>query len=118
MEATNIGERIRELRSARKLTQSELAEMVGLSYIQIGRYETQKSAPSSEVLPKLAQALDTSTDFLMMGSQDEAVNAQLADKELLKQFREVELLSPEDKHLVKTFIDAFITKRHVQQLAK
>ncbi|HEY0056436.1 MAG TPA: hypothetical protein VGB63_13865 [Pedobacter sp.] len=43
---------------------------------------------------------------------------QLADKELLKQFREVELLSPEDKHLVKTFIDAFLTKRHIQELAK
>ena len=57
-------------------------------------------------------------DFLMMGSQDEMVSAQLADKELLKQFREVELLSPEDKHLVKTFIDAFITKKHNQQLVK
>lgn len=53
-----------------------------------------------------------------VGSQNESVNAQLADKELLKQFREVELLSSEDKHLVKTFINAFITKRHVQQLAK
>ena len=52
------------------------------------------------------------------GSQDDAVAAQLADKELLKQFKEVEMLSPEDKHLVKTFIDAFITKRHIQELAK
>jgi len=46
-----------------------------------------------------------------MGSQDEAVAAQLVDKELLKQFKEVELLSPEDKHLIKTFIDAFLSKR-------
>jgi hypothetical protein len=44
--------------------------------------------------------------------------AQLADKELLNQFREVEKLNPEDKHLVKTFLDAFITKRHVQKLAQ
>ena len=28
-----------------------------------------------------------------------------------------ELLNKEDKHLVKTFIDAFITKRQIQQLA-
>lgn len=118
MEAINIGERIKELRTAKKLTQSELAANVGLTYIQIGRYETQKSAPSSDVLQKLAQALDTTTDFLMMGSQDEVVSAQLADKELLKQFKQVELLSPEDKHLVKTFIDAFVTKRHIQELAK
>jgi hypothetical protein len=54
----------------------------------------------------------------MMGSQDEVVSAQLADKELLKQFKQVELLSPEDKHLVKTFIDAFLTKRQIQELAK
>jgi len=63
-------------------------------------------------------AYETTTDFLMMGSQDEVVSAQLADKELLKQFREVEMLSPEDKHLVKTFIDAFLTKLHIQELAK
>jgi len=43
----------------------------------------QKSSPSSDVLQKLAQALDTTTDFLMMGSQDEVISAQFADKELL-----------------------------------
>jgi len=56
--------------------------------------------------------------FLMLGSQDEVVSAQLADKELLKLFKQVEQLSQEDKHLVKTFIDAFVTKRQVQELAK
>ncbi|MXV14158.1 helix-turn-helix domain-containing protein [Pedobacter sp. HMF7056] len=114
----NIGERIKELRTAKKLTQAELAAKVGLTYIQVGRYETQKSAPSSDVLQKLAQALDTTTDFLMMGSHDEAVAAQLTDKELLRLFKLVEQLSPEDKHLVKTFIDAFLTKRQIQELAK
>jgi len=29
----------------------------------------------------------------------------------------VEKLSQEDKHLIKTFIDAFLTKRKIQQLA-
>ncbi|MXV14165.1 helix-turn-helix domain-containing protein [Pedobacter sp. HMF7056] len=114
----NIGERIKELRTEKKLTQGELAAKVGLTYIQVGRYETQKSAPSSDVLQKLAQALDTTTDFLMMGSQDEVVAAQLTDKELLRLFKQVEQLSPEDKHLVKTFIDAFLTKRQIQELAK
>jgi transcriptional regulator with XRE-family HTH domain len=114
----NIGNRIKELRSQKKLTQAELGEMVGLTYIQIGRYETGKSAPSSEGVQKLAQALDTTTDYLMNGDHDVAVAAQLTDRELLKQFKEVEMLSPEDKHLVKTFIDAFLTKRHIQELAK
>jgi hypothetical protein len=62
-------------------------------------------------------ALDTTTDFLMNGSDNEVVSAQLTDKELLYQFREVEKLDQEDKHLVKTFIDAFLTKKKIQQLA-
>jgi len=111
------GERIKELRTAKKLTQSELAKIVGLSYIQIGRYETQKSNPSSDVLQKIANALNTSIDFLMQGNTDDVISAQFKDKELLNQFIEVEKLNNEDKHLVKTFIDAFLTKRHIQKLA-
>ena len=53
----------------------------------------------------------------MSGSTDEAANAQLSDKELLQQFKEIEKLNDEDKHLVKTFIDAFITKKKIQKLA-
>jgi transcriptional regulator with XRE-family HTH domain len=113
-----IGERIKELRVQKKLTQSDLAKLVKLTYIQIGRYEGNKSNPSADVLQRLASALDTTTDFLMKGTEDEAVAAQLTDKELLKQFRQVEQLNKEDKHLIKTFIDAFITKRQVQQLAQ
>jgi transcriptional regulator with XRE-family HTH domain len=112
-----VGKRIKELRINKGLTQTELADKVGLSYIQVGRYETHKSNPSSDVLQKLATILETSTDFLMTGSFDDKVNAQISDLELLKQFKEVEKLNSDDKHLIKTFIDAFITKRQIQKLA-
>ena len=108
-----VGERIKELRIQKKLTQTELAGLVNFSYIQVGMYETNKSNLSADVLNRMAAALDTSTDYIMKGTQDEAVAAQLTDKELLKQFKQVELLNQEDKHLVKTFIDAFITKRQI-----
>ena len=111
----NIGDRIKKIRTSKGYTQTELANIVGLTYIQIGRYENDKSNPSSDVLQKLAQALDTTTDYLMNGNTEQ-VEAQLADKELLKQFKAVEKLKDEDKHLVKTFIDAFITKRQLQAL--
>jgi len=95
----NVGSRIKDLRTANKLTQSNLAELVGLTYIQIGRYEKGKSAPSSDVLQKLAIALNTTTDFLMNGDTNEIVSNQLMDKELLEQFKAVEKLNNEDKHL-------------------
>jgi transcriptional regulator with XRE-family HTH domain len=109
-----VGERIKQLRKNLGLTQQQLADKVGITYIQIGRYETAKSNASADVLQKVALALGSTTDFLMSGGNAQ----QLADKELLQQFKEVELLSNDDKYLVKTFIDAFITKRKVQKLAQ
>jgi len=113
---TSVNERIKQLRIDNNLTQSELAEKVGLTYVQIGRYEKGKSNPSADVLQKLAIALNTSTDYLMNG-ESEQVQAQLIDKELIRQFQEIQKLNADEKHLVKTFLDAFITKKKVQQLA-
>lgn len=110
----SVGERIKQLRKKAELTQQQLADKVGITYIQIGRYETAKSNPSADVLQKIAGALNTTVDFLMSGGNED----QITDKELLQQFKEVQLLDKEDKHLVKTFIDAFLTKRKVQKLAQ
>jgi transcriptional regulator with XRE-family HTH domain len=63
-----ISDRIKELRAGIKLTQSDLATEVELTYVQIGGYETGKSSPSADVLQKLAAALYTTTDYLMNGS--------------------------------------------------
>ena len=43
---------------------------------------------------------------------------QLTDKELLQQFKEVELLNSKDKNVIKTLIDAFLTKRKIQKLTQ
>jgi transcriptional regulator with XRE-family HTH domain len=115
----SIGTRIKELRTQKRLKQTELGAIVGLTYVQIGRYELGKAEPSSNMLSKLAKALDTTTDYLVNDDMNDAsITAQLTDRELLKQFKEVELFSPEDKQVVKIFIDAFITKRHIQELVK
>ncbi len=107
------GERIKELRKEQGLTQQQLAEKVGVTYIQIGRYETGKSNASADVLQKVAGALGTTADFLMNGGNAE----QLSDKELLEQFKEVERMDEDDRSTVKKLIDAFITKKKVQKLA-
>ncbi|WP_211482403.1 hypothetical protein [Aquimarina amphilecti] len=65
-------------------------------------------------MQKIATTLGTTVDYLISGGNEE----QITDKELLQQFKEVQLLDKEDKHLVKTFIDAFLTKRKVQKLAQ
>lgn len=112
-----IGDRIKELRQQLGFTQTELAEKVGLTYIQVGRYEKQKSKPSSQVLQKLAEALNTSADYLMNGDSEQVASGKITDRGLLELFQAVEALEEDDIDMVKTFLDALVTKRKVQSLA-
>ncbi len=52
----------------------------------------------------------------MEGSTDEVAQSYLKDRDLLRQFQQVETLNDEDKNVVKTLIDAFITKKQLSQL--
>lgn len=113
----SIGERIKELRNKKGWTQTDLANEIGLTYVQVGRYEKQKATPSSEVLQKIAVALDTTGDYLMNGSTGEQAHQQIKDKELLGLFAEIESLDSEDKKMVKLFLSALVTKRKLQKIA-
>ena len=112
----NVGERIKELRVKRGWTQTDLAKQVGITYVQVGRYEKQKAEPSSQVLQKIAAALNTTIDFLMNGSTTQQAQSSINDRELLGLFSEVDNLSEEDKHMIKFFLDAVITKRKLQSM--
>jgi len=114
---STVGERIKDLRGKLDLTQSDLAEKVGITYVQIGRYEKRGATPSADVLAKIADALNTTSDYLMNGNTGEVASKNITDKELLTLFKAVEQLGPEDKNMIKTFIDALVTKRKVQGLA-
>src|SRR4030042_2985391 len=113
----DFAQRLKKARMDKGLSQTELANLVGIHYTQIGRYENKGSQPSADVLAKLANALGVSSDFLTNGSTDELAESTLSDKELLNQFRAIEKMSDNDKNIIKTLIDAFITKKKIQQLA-
>jgi transcriptional regulator with XRE-family HTH domain len=61
------GSTIKALREARKLTQAELAETVGVSSKTISKWETAKGLPDITLLLPLAQALGISVIELMNG---------------------------------------------------
>ena len=62
--------RIKELRKQQGLTQNKLAELIGADSNLISRWETGKSKPISLYVQKLAQALGTSTDYLLGDTDD------------------------------------------------
>ena len=58
------GTKIRHLREKKRLSQEELAHLVGVSQVTIGNWEQGKSI-KHEFIRKLASALDVSADFLL-----------------------------------------------------
>lgn len=103
-----LGNRIIELRKTKNWSQSQLADKVGVSYAQIGRYETKDAQPPAEVLKKIADALDSSVDFLINGSTADKANASLQDAEVIRYFKEVDNLPNEDKSALLRVISGFI----------
>lgn len=113
-----FAQRLRELRKSKNLSQTELGQLAVLHYTHIGRFERGASRPSGDTLMRLADALGVTSDYLLDGATHEAAKARLEDRELLKQFQEVEQLPDEDKNVVEKLLDAFLTKKQLQALAR
>jgi transcriptional regulator with XRE-family HTH domain len=109
--------RIKKLRVNKGYSQKDIAEIIGVNYINYGRYERGLSRPSADTLTKLADAFGISVGYLLEGEQTDAAVADFKDKELLAMFKEVEKFSPKNKEHIKALIDAFIKKEKLQQLA-
>ena len=72
---TIIGNRIRQARLSQNLTQSDLAERLGLSFQQVQKYETGSNRISSSRLWLLAKILNLPITFFFSGLQSAGISA-------------------------------------------
>ena len=74
--------------------------------------------PNAETAVKLAQVLDVSIDYLLRDGFDDdaAPGAALRDKDLLRQFEDVERMDDDDRHVVTSLIDAYIKKHQIEKV--
>lgn len=117
-EKDGFPERLKNLRREKDFSQQELGDLAEVHYTHIGRYERGQSKPSTDTIGKLADALGVSVDFLLDGSTDDVARAEFEDRDLLRQFQELQTLDAEDKRVVKVLIDAFLAKRKIQDLVR
>lgn len=80
--------KITALRTAKKMSQVDLAKDAGVSREIIGRYERSEVSPSIDIAKKIAETLEVSLDYLAGGS--DKVNF---DKRTLKLIDGIEELS-------------------------
>ena len=60
-----LDERIRELRTAKRVSQVELAQRLGITKQCVSNWENSNIQPSLEMLVKLAEFFHVSTDYLL-----------------------------------------------------
>ena len=72
-------ERIREQRKGHGISQTELANRLGVSLRTISRWELGERSPKASILPQLASALHTTVGYLM-GIEEPAPEGSGAEK--------------------------------------
>ena len=109
-EGTNtFGERLRSLRQERRLTQKELASLVGLSQTAIHKLEAgHHEGPTAKHLENIAKTFQCSMDYLRTGQEGETVV-----------MAKMEPCPVEIRALALTITDGFcLFKEHLERLRK
>jgi transcriptional regulator with XRE-family HTH domain len=110
-----FAENLKKARSGKNISQDELAKKIGVHATHVSRYERGLSAPSIDVVQKIAETLDVSIDELVFGNQSIQLEQKIKDRELLSLFSKVQILNEKQKETVKDVISAFILKADLQQ---
>lgn len=91
-----FGQKLRDLRKQKNLTQKQLAEQIGVQNSVISFYEVGDRTPSPDILRKLASVLHVSVDYLMGIEKHESIDVSGLDED--------------DKKLVRLMVDTLRQK--------
>ena len=86
---TSFGERLRELRKEKGLSQDEFAKILGTSKQILSRYELGQRSPKIEQVSKYAEKLKVSVDYLLGDSEAEAMYGEICGELQGKPFYEI-----------------------------
>jgi transcriptional regulator with XRE-family HTH domain len=77
-----FGDRLKRLRTERKITQSELGKLFGISSSTIGMYEQNRREPDAQTLIKIAEYFEVSTDYLLGNDEKPSAVSEQKNKPL------------------------------------
>lgn len=103
----SIGSRIKERREELGITQTQLAEMIGVTKGAIGNYETDANSPKASIMYKVFRALQCDANYLYQDEIGESESSMLPhdERNLLKMYRD---LNPEGKEKLTDYADDLI----------
>jgi transcriptional regulator with XRE-family HTH domain len=111
----NFAQRLKELRTERKLTQTRLAELLAISPRVYSRWETGDVTPHFDTIVRLADTLGVSLDELA-GRKDVRSEAAIKNPELNRLCRKVDHLSDEDQKALVIVLDSLVKRSKVSKV--
>lgn len=77
--------RLKEIREKNKVSQTELAEYLNLTQVQISKYELGKNEPDLRTIKKIATYFDVTIDYLLGTEEKDIILITRNDLETLKE---------------------------------
>ena len=103
-------EQLTAIRKSRGLTQESLGELVGITKLQIHRYERGTSQPTLDALKRIALSLNISIDELAFEESERSPK-----DEMLLLFEGVNRLDQTEQHLIKELIESIMLKHDAKR---
>ncbi len=102
---TTFGGKLRECRSEKGYSQTELAKHIDTYHSIIGKYERDEVKPTIDVVKKLADVLGTTVGYLLGETEDREL---LKDPTMLRRLNDISKFPEEDKNCILYTLDAMI----------
>lgn len=108
-----FSERLKSLRKEQGISQKELASILFVSQQSIAKWETDRATPNPEMISKIAQYFNVSSDYLLgLSSNKEGLASQITDDDIkFALFGGEKGISDEAYEDVKRFV-AFIKEKY------
>ena len=108
----SFGNRLRECRKNKGLSQSELAKILNTNHSVIGKYERDDVKPSIDVVKKLASILNTTAAYLLGETDSDEL---FKDPDMLRRLKEINAMPEEDRKCVLYNLDAVLRDFRAKQ---
>ena len=113
--AEELATQLKELREQRKLSQTRLAELIGVSPRVYNRWENGDATPHWDSILKIADLLGVSLDALA-GRTEQDDNIVINNQKLYELYKKVNILSDEDQQALIILLDSLVSRSQLNQV--
>jgi transcriptional regulator with XRE-family HTH domain len=110
----NIAERLKNIRTHKKLSQKEIALTVGIDRAQYSRFESGKVEPTLPTLRKISEALEIKLADLF--SEEENFDVNSYEKTLVEKVRMIDQLENDQQKIIFGVIDTALANKKMKDV--